>query len=142
MVLPFFCIVPDGWALPEHFQHRMEGGRKENGTFLYFPSFCNFSAITKSHIAANFPASIQTFISQEDRNSSMRAISSSDPSCYWSGAEQCSPNGQLISFLHSGSLGPAGCLASPPACPAPRKGGSRSPCEYRDLQRDMKELPG
>lgn len=65
--MAFFHIVPDGWAFPELFQHRVEGERKENGIFFHFPSFCNFSVITKSHIVANFPASILTYISQGDR---------------------------------------------------------------------------
>lgn len=80
MVLGFFHIVPGGWALPEPFQHRVEGEQKENGTFFYFPSFCNFSVITKSHIAANFPASVHTGILQWHRNSSMRDVGSSDAS--------------------------------------------------------------
>lgn len=78
MVPGFFHIVPDGWALPEPFQPRGEGEREENGTFFYFPSFRNFSAITKSHIAANFPASVHTGILQGHRNSSMRDVGSSD----------------------------------------------------------------
>lgn len=36
MVLGFFHIVPDGWALPEPFQHRGEGEQEEKGTFFIF----------------------------------------------------------------------------------------------------------
>jgi len=78
MVPAFFHIVPDGWALPEPFQHGGEGEPEQNGTFFHFPSFHNFSAITKSHIAANFPASVHTGILQRHRNSSMRDVGSSD----------------------------------------------------------------
>lgn len=78
MVQGFFHIVPDGWALPEPFQCCGEGDQEENGTFFYFPSFCNFSVITKSHIAANFPASVHTGILKGHRNSSMRDVDSSD----------------------------------------------------------------
>lgn len=32
------------------------GSERKTEPFFYFPSFCKFCVITKSHIAANFPA--------------------------------------------------------------------------------------
>lgn len=111
----FLHIVPDGRALPEPFQHCGEGEREENGTFFYFPSFRNFSAITKSHIAANFPASVHTGILQGHRNSSMRAVGSSDaPRAAQRLAVLPEPPTYQLPALSS-----TGAASGPASCPGP-----------------------